>query len=127
MPFINVTFTEAKACLQNRNRIVELLKDKKINPKEADLFEQLFLYSENKDRESLHKIEELTEKYFTNESTDAFQKLKRFVESDNKRVSWVIFSRTFQFIPYDDRNPLDDYTPRISDILVIKSTFKVVK
>ena len=127
MPFINVAFTEAKACLQNRNRIVELLKDKKINPKEADLFEQLFLYSENKDRGSLQKIEELTRKYFTNESADAFQKLKRFVESDNKRVSWVIFSRTFQFIPYDDRNPLDGYTPRVSDILVIKSTFKVVK
>ena len=37
MPFINIAFTEAKSCLQNRNRIVDLLKAKKINPNEPDL------------------------------------------------------------------------------------------
>jgi hypothetical protein len=127
MPFINVTFTEAKDCLQNRNMIVNLLKNKKINPKEADLLEHLFLYSENKNRENKRKIEELCKKYFTNEPTNAYQKLKRFVESSNKRVSWVIFSRTFQSIPYDDRNLLDGYSPRVSDILIIKSTYKTIK
>lgn len=127
MPFINIAFTEAKSCLKNRNRIVDLLKDKKINPKEADLFEQLFIYSENKNGENLRKIEAFCIKHFPKGPEDAYQKLKRFVESENKRVSWVIFSRTFQSIPYDDRNPLDDYIPRISDILIIKSSYKGIK
>ena len=37
MPFINITYSEAKLSLNDTSIIVELLKKQKINPKEADL------------------------------------------------------------------------------------------
>ncbi|UCG90380.1 MAG: hypothetical protein JSU57_01220, partial [Candidatus Heimdallarchaeota archaeon] len=58
---------------------------------------------------------------------EAFEKLARFAKSRNKRVPWVIFSRTFQSIQYDDRNPMEDYNPRVSEVLTITSKYKVVK
>ncbi len=127
MPFINVTFAEAKNSLTNRSLIVEMLKEKRINPKEADLLESMHLYAQDQKETSLQKVKDLSFQYFRDEPDDAYQKIKRFVTSDNKRVAWVIFSRTFQKIPYDDRDPLDDYTPRVSEVLIIKSTFIAVK
>ena len=127
MPFINVTFAEAKNSLINRSLIVEMLKEKKINPKEADLLECMHLYAQDQEKTSLQKVKDLSIKYFQDEPEDAYQKIKRFVTSDNKRVAWVIFSRTFQEIPYDDKDPLDDYTPRVSEVLIIKSTFVAIK
>ncbi|MHA1975639.1 MAG: hypothetical protein ACW98F_06455 [Candidatus Hodarchaeales archaeon] len=127
MPFINVTFAEAKNSLTNRSLIVDMLKDKKINPKEADLLEHLHLYAQERENASLEKVRDLCNKYFLNDPEDAYQKIHRFVTSDNKRVAWVIFSRTFQKIPYDDKDPLDDYTPRVSEVLIIKSTFIAIK
>ncbi|PWI48379.1 hypothetical protein CEE45_07230 [Candidatus Heimdallarchaeota archaeon B3_Heim] len=127
MPFINVTFAEAKNSLTNRSLIVEMLKEKKINPKEADLLESMHLYAQDQEKTSLQKVKDLSIKYFQDEPEDAYQKIKRFVTSDNKRVAWVIFSRTFQEIPYDDKDPLDDYTPRVSEVLIIKSTFVAIK
>ena len=127
MPFINITFTEAKSILDNAAIIIELLKNKKINPKEADLLRKIHEYSQKRNSENLEKIKELCEQYFNSNFDEAFQKVKQFVESTNKRVSWVIFSRTFQSIAYDDRNPLDDYNPRVSEVLTIKSRFKAVK
>ncbi len=127
MPFINITFAEAKNSLKNKSLIIELLKEKKINPKEADLLEQLHIYAQNKESSSLEKVKDLCSQYFQDDPEDAYQKLDRFVKSDNKRVAWVIFSRTFQQIPYDDKDPLDDYTPRVSEVLIIKSTFIAIK
>ncbi len=127
MPFINITFAEAKDSLTNKSTIVELLKAKKINPKEADLLEYLHLYAQNNEETSLKKVKDLCHQYFTQDPDDAYQKINRFVTSDNKRVAWVIFSRTFQQIPYDDKDPLDDYTPRVSEVLIIKSTFLAIK
>ena len=82
---------------------------------------------EAEDMDKLNKVREQINQYFLNDPDDAYQKLFRFVTSDNKRVAWVIFSRTFQKIPYDDRDPLDDYTPRVSEVLTITSTFIGVK
>ena len=127
MPFINITFAEAKDSLTNRSLIVEMLKDKRINPKEADLLEHMHLYAQDQEKTSLEKIKSLCSQYFLNDPEDAYQKVNRFVTSDNKRVAWVIFSRTFQQIPYDDKDPLDDYTPRVSEVLIIKSTFIAIK
>ena len=127
MPFINITFGEASQSIQDPSFIVQLLKENKINPKEADLLEKLGLYSRTSTPELLAEIQKLCEQSFGSEGKEAFQRLSHFVKSTNKRVSWVIFSRTFQSIPYDDRNPLDDYAPRVSDILVIKSIYRVIK
>ncbi len=127
MPFINITFTEAKLSLNDPATTVELLKKQKINPKEADLLRKIHTYSQKRTNEDLRKIKDLCIQYFPSNPDEAFQKIKQFVESKNKRVSWVIFSRTFQSIAYDDRNPLDDYNPRVSEVLTVKSMFKTVK
>ena len=127
MPFINITYVEAKLSLDDASIIVELLKNKKINPKEANLLRKINVYSLKRDIEDLKKVKDLCTEYFPSNSDEAFQKIKQFAESENKRVSWVIFSRTFQSVAYDDRNPLDDYYPRVSEVLVSKSKFKAVK
>jgi len=127
MPFINITFTEAKLSLNNSSLIVELLKKQKINPKEANLLRKIHMYSNKRSIEDLKKVKNLCEQYFPSNHEEAFQKVKQFVESKNKRVSWVIFSRTFQSIAYDARNPLDDYNPRVSEVLTIKSKFRAIK
>ena len=127
MPFINISFAEANQTLQDPTFIVQLLKEKKINPKEANLLEKLSLYSRNRLPELLNEIKTLCEQSFGVKAEDAFQSLSRFVKRQDKRVSWVIFSRTFQSIQYDDRNPLEDYNPRVSEVLTITSKFKTIK
>ncbi|MFX1505364.1 MAG: hypothetical protein ACFFDC_04530 [Promethearchaeota archaeon] len=127
MPFINLNFSEANQTLQDPSFIVQLLKEKKINPKEANLLEKLGLYSRNRLPEVLEEIRTICEHSFGVKSEDAFQGLSRFIKSQNKRVSWVIFSRTFQSIEYDDRNPLEDYVPRVSEVLTISSKFRIIK
>ena len=127
MPFINITYAEAKQTLQDPSFIIQLLKEKKLNPKEASLLEKLGFYSRNRLPEVLEEIEALCEQSFGKKADDAFQRLSRFVKSQDKRVSWVIFSRTFQSIQYDDRNPLEDYNPRVSEVLTITSKFKIIK
>jgi hypothetical protein len=127
VPFINITFAEATQTLQDPSFIVQLLKEKKINPKEANLLEKLGLYSRNRLPEVLEEIRTLCEQSFGVKAEDAFQGLSRFIKSQNKRVSWVIFSRTFQSIHYDDRDPLEDYIPRVSEVLTISSKFRIIK
>lgn len=113
--------------MKERAVIVELLKSKKINPKEADLLEHLNQYAQGEHRNSIDEVRNLCKQYFPLSHEEAFRKINRFVISDDKRVSWVIFSRTFQSIPYDDKNPLDDYLPRISEVLTIRSTYKAIR
>ncbi|MFX0015772.1 MAG: hypothetical protein ACFFB2_01145 [Promethearchaeota archaeon] len=127
MPFINISFAEANQTLQDPSFIYQLLKEKKINPKEANLLEKLGLYSRSRVPEVLNEINILCNQYFGIKGEDAFQRLSRFSKSQNKRVSWVIFSRTFQSIKYDDRNPLEDYNPRVSEVLTITSKYKIIK
>ena len=127
MPFINISFAEANQTLQDPSFIVQLLKEKKINPKEANLLEKLGLYSRNRLPEVLKEIRTICDQTFGMKAEDAFQGLSRFIKSQNKRVSWVIFSRTFQSIEYDDRNPLEDYVPRVSEVLTIFSKFRIIK
>ena len=88
---------------------------------------QIHQYAQGEDSESINKVRKLCEKYFPLSPKEAFEKINRFVISDNKGVSWVIFSRTFQSIPYDDKKPLDDYLPRVSEVLKIRSIYKAIK
>ena len=127
MPFINITFTDAKLSLNDTSIISDLLKKQKINPKEADLLRKIHDYSQNRTKDNIQKLEDLCIQYFPSNSGEALQKIKQFIDSNNKRVPWVIFSRTFQFIEYDSRNPLDDYSPRVSEVLTLKSSFKAIR
>lgn len=127
MPFINISFGEANRSLEDPSLIVKLLKDKKINPKEADLLEKLGLYSQTPNPKILKEIQDFCVQNFGEDGNDAFQKVSRFVKSNNKRVAWVLFSRHFQRIEYDDRNPLEGYIPRVSDVLTISSKYKLIK
>jgi hypothetical protein len=125
MPFINLSFNEARQTLENPSLITQLLKEKKINPKEGDLLELLNQYNQNTTPELFSTIESFCEQAFDN-AEEAIEKIMRFVKSQNKRVAWVLFSRTFQSISYDDRNPLEDYNPRVSDVLTINSKYKII-
>ncbi|MHA1214139.1 MAG: hypothetical protein ACTSR2_14685 [Candidatus Hodarchaeales archaeon] len=127
MPFINISFGEAKRSLEDTSLIYELLKQKKINPKEGDLLEKLGKYVKTNSTDILDEIKQMCEQYFGQDGKDAFNKLSRFVESENKRVAWVIFSRHYQSIKYDDRDPLEDYTPRVSEVLTINSKYRLVE
>ncbi|MHA1968185.1 MAG: hypothetical protein ACW964_10330 [Candidatus Hodarchaeales archaeon] len=122
MPFINLSFTEAHQTLENVSLITRLLKERKINPKEGDLLELLYHYNNDQSSEQLSEIKTFCEQFFDN-GEEAFDKISRFVKSENKRVAWVLFSRTFQSISYDDKNPLEDYNPRVSDVLIINSRY----
>ena len=123
MPFINISFAEARQTLENASLITRLLKERKINPKEGDLLELLHNFNHNQSSEQLAEIRTFCDQFFDN-GEEAFDKISRFVKSENKRVAWVLFSRTFQSISYDDKNPLEDYTPRVSDVLIINSKYK---
>ncbi|MHA2225523.1 MAG: hypothetical protein ACXAC8_09990 [Candidatus Hodarchaeales archaeon] len=127
MPFISITFGEASHVLKDTSLITQLVKEKRINPREADLLDLLCRYARNRNPEMLTEIKDFCDKYFGDEGDKAFQRLSRFVKSENKRVSWVIFSRTFQRIEFDERNPLEDYTPRLSEVLTITSKYRLVK
>jgi hypothetical protein len=126
VPFINISFGDANRSLKDPSFIMKLLKEKKINPKEADLLEKLSNYSRNPDFNLLNEIKEVCEQNFGEEAEDAFKKVYRFIDSENKRVAWVLFSRHFQRIDYDAKNPLEDYNPRVSEVLTIKSRHKLV-
>ena len=110
--------------MENASLITRLLKERRINPKEGDLFELLHKFNENQSSEKLADIRTFCDQFFDN-GEEAFDKISRFVKSENKRVAWVLFSRTFQSISYDDKNPLEDYNPRISDVLIINSKYKL--
>ena len=127
MPFISITFGEASHVLKDTSIITQLVKEKRINPREADLLDILSRYARNRNPELLTEIKDFCDEYFGDEGDQAFQRLSRFVKSENKRVSWVIFSRTFQGIEFDDRNPLEDYTPRLSEVLTIISKYRLIE
>ena len=71
MPFINITFQEAKNCLKDRDIIVELLKNRKINPKEADLMNHLHLYAQGDQVDSINKVKDLCMQYFPSNHEDS--------------------------------------------------------
>ncbi len=125
MPFINLSFTEARQTLENASLITQLLKEKKINPKEGDFLELLNQYNQNRTPELFSEIKSFCTQAF-DDAEEAIEKILRFINSQNKRVAWVLFSRTFQSISYDDRNPLEDYSPRVSEVLTINSKYRII-
>lgn len=125
MPFINLSFDEARKILSDRDSILELLKSRKINPREGDLLELLYKYGKTQTPELQKQIIDSCFHYFGDGGSEASNNLIRFVKSENKRVAWVLFSRSFQSISYDNRDPLEDYIPRVSEVLTIRSKYRI--
>ncbi|NHJ00918.1 MAG: hypothetical protein EAX86_02195 [Candidatus Heimdallarchaeota archaeon] len=125
MPFINLSFDEASNILTDRAVIIKLLKERKINPREADLLELIHRFGKEQNDELEKKIIDICTIYFGEGGLEASSTLIRFVKSNTKRVAWVLFSRSFQSITYDNRDPLEDYVPRVSEVLTIQSRYRV--
>ncbi|MFX1513744.1 MAG: hypothetical protein ACFFCQ_14265 [Promethearchaeota archaeon] len=120
MPFINLNVRDAIEALNSPIIIDTFLRKGLINPREADLLRALAHLSEGK-KDSQDIIEQTCNKYFGKEAKRALDRLIKFATTDSKRVNWVLFSRTTQFIPYETRSCLEGYQPRERDILIIKS------
>ena len=110
MPFINLTYEDAIEILNNPSYITTLLKQKKINFKEAHLLELVCQIAEGQ-KEKIDELKELTQQYFADDWEQAIDRLLKYALSENKQVPWILFSRTFQFIPYDEGNPFELYRP----------------
>ncbi len=120
MPFINVDVGAATKALSSPEIIDDFLREGLINPREADLLRAVSRLFQG-DMSAKAIIEQTCAKHFGKEADRALDRLIKFATSDAKRVSWVLFSRTTQFIPYETRSCLEAYQPRERDILVIKT------
>ncbi|MFW9855610.1 MAG: hypothetical protein ACFFFG_11145 [Candidatus Thorarchaeota archaeon] len=125
LPFINVSYMDVLESLGSPESVIRLLKTKKINPKEADFLEILGSYIKSQNETILNTIRDLCNIHFGDQGDDAFEKIKRFLEGQT-RVAWVIFSRHYHKIDFDDRNPLEDYHPRMSEVIIVHFKYKVM-
>lgn len=118
MPFINIPVEIALQLKKDPELLQELLKKGIINVKEARLLEVALNASQN-DPHAQKELEDLCQKYFNNEAETTKNRLTKFFTRDSQ-VSWVLFTRTAQAIPYDESNPLEDYVPQGEvEVLVI--------
>ena len=69
----------------------------------------------NQEEIQLH-LQALCNKHFEKESKRAFDLLIKFAQK-RQNVSWVLFSRSQQFIHYSETNPLEGYLPRKNEIM----------
>jgi intergrase/recombinase len=129
MPFININIHVATKLLDDVNLLHDLLKEGKINPPEFDVLKTLAEYSQaqesNQEEIQLH-LQALCNKYFKKESKRAFDLLIKFAQK-RQNVSWVLFSRTQQFIHYTESNPLEGYLPRKNEIMKSVITFELTE
>ncbi len=119
MPFINIP-VDIAIQLKKRPDILlqELLKKKILNVKEARLLEHALQASQGNEK-ALDELEEVCKIYFGNDGEAIKKRLLKFFREDSQ-VSWVLFTRTAQTIPYDENNPLEDYQSQGSvDTLII--------
>ena len=118
MPFINLDYYSAKEAVEQQKPILlkEFLQEGIINPREFEILQYISVLVNaikistdlaNKTKEHLRDI---CEQYF-NEPEKAYNSLVIFAEK-RTNVSWVLFSRTWQFIPYSEINPLEGYLPQ---------------
>ena len=106
-----------------------LLKEGKINPPEFDVLKTLREYSqaqETNQEEIQLQLHALCNKYFEKEAKRAFELLIKFAQK-RQNVSWVLFSRSQQFIPYTETNPLEGYLPRKNEIMKSVSTINIIE
>ena len=123
VPFINIDHQLAVEIIEEDSpkTLKQLLYNAKINPKEYTLLEKLKtlaktieLKNELFEKAKL-ELKELCRDFFDKEADQSYERLLDFVQTKNN-VSWVLFSRTFQFIPWEEKNPLEGYLPRVNPI-----------
>ena len=129
MPFINININIATQLLEDNQTLDNLLKEGKINPPEYDVLKALrdFAQAQDSNQEEVQlQLQALCNKYFEKESQRAFDLLIKFAQK-RQNVSWVLFSRSQQFIHYTETNPLEGYLPKKNEIMKSVSNIDLVK
>lgn len=121
MPFISVSFNEVENSISNISLINDLISSGKLNPIEGKLL-RLSINS-IPSTSNLDDLKSMCIEIFGNEGDKAFKLLERFVKQDNKRVPWVIFSRTFQEIEIIKKDPFQGFNPRLSTVYTVNLTY----
>ena len=119
MPFININIAVAIKLLDDTETLEELLKSGQINPREYDVLVLLnkFAQTEEAEKEEVKKeLEDICIKSFDKDTQRSFDLLVKFAEK-RQNVSWVLFSRSQQYIKYTEKNPLEGYMPRKNEII----------
>ena len=119
MPFININIAVATKLLDDTETLEELLKSGQINPREYDVLVLLnkFAQTEEAEKEEVKKeLEDICIKSFDKDTQRSFDLLVKFAEK-RQNVSWVLFSRSQQYIKYTEKNPLEGYMPRKNEII----------
>ena len=119
MPFININIAIATKLLDDSETLEMLLKSGQVNPKEYDVLAILNKFAQAKEDEkeaAKKELEEICTKSFEKDTQRSFDLLVKFAEK-RQNVSWVLFSRSQQYIKYAEKNPLEGYMPRKSEII----------
>ncbi|MFX0114684.1 MAG: hypothetical protein ACFFB3_09055 [Candidatus Hodarchaeota archaeon] len=130
MPFIDIGFETALTILSDRSGSIlrELLQSEKINPLEAELLQNVVsLHLQENQEKAEIRIKEILEETAGEEAERAFSRLQKFATSLERRVSWVLFSRTIQFLPFEKSNPLEGYQPQSVEIIKIITSERLFK
>lgn len=129
MPFININITVATKLLDDIEALDELLKQGQINPLEYDVLLLLQKYAQAGDdtkEDAKKNLENACQKYFEKDTQRSFELLIKFAEK-RQNVSWVLFSRSQQYVKYTEKNPLEGYLPRKNEIIKKLTEFKMSK
>ena len=132
MPFINLDYYSAKEAVEQQKPLLlqEFLQVGTINPREFEILQHISVLvnainiSVDLANETKEYLKEVCKQYF-DEPEKAYNSLVTFAEK-RTNVSWVLFSRTWQFIPYSEINPLEGYLPRMHVIkkIVTKKSYQ---
>ncbi|MHA1983282.1 MAG: hypothetical protein ACW967_02930 [Candidatus Hodarchaeales archaeon] len=123
MPFINLDHILATNIIEEDEPklLKNLLYGGKINPREFELLKVLSTVNKtlNMDNDLIQQskshLRDLCVTYFKEEAERSYNRLINFAKT-KENVSWVLFSRTCQFIPWEEKNPLEGYIPRQNPI-----------
>ena len=123
MPFINLDHSLATEIVEETSPIIlkNLLYDGKINHREFEILlvvanlSKLLGYENELVDKFKSDLKKLCEQYIPDDSERSFERLVKFAKTKHN-VSWVLFSRTCQKIPWEERDPLEGYLPRKNPI-----------
>ena len=97
----------------------ELFKAGQINPRDYDVLVLLYKFAQSKDVEkdsAKKELEAICIRSFEKDAQRSFDLLVKFADK-RQNVSWVLFSRSQQYLKYSEKNPLEGYMPRKNEII----------
>ena len=124
MPFVRISYQDSLKILKINDFLKNLLKEKIINPYEYEVLNLVKHVNVNKEGSKI-ELKNTCLKHFTDDSDKAYELLVRFAESNEKRVAWVLFSRTFH-LTYHEEDPFEGYLSTSDEIVINKSTERLV-